>query len=254
MGPLLALGLGLATAGAGPRNPVEPPSPELTGVWAEKQVLTGTTDLPVVGEIVAINRTLLRVEVKQEGRRIDRVETVCAIDSRSSIGAVKTVLPPAFLKAVSGLRRRGTLSVRGGTWRLKTAKALGVYGAKLKQPAGDPLPEEDDDERLVDDDGDGHPGVTIRLEGPISGDLYMVERDWSVLLGVLVGGNTDHVKGRLVWGSEQSVVDSTNPLLTGPRSLAPHRDSRRSSFEMRKVAPKTTCEDIIAKAGSLFGQ
>ena len=225
--------------------------PALGGVWAERQVMTGTPSLPLVGEIVSVSRTLLRVEVKQTGEKISRVEQICSIDSATSLAAIRTVIPPAFREAVSGLKRSGTLSEREGTWRLKTSKAMAVHGAKLKRPAADALPTDEDDPRLVDADRDGHPGLTISIEGAVSGSLYLVERDWSVLLGVLTA--PDRVEGRLIWGSEQSVVDATNPLLTGPRSLEPHPDSKRSTFVMRRVEAKTTCADILAQSAALFG-
>ena len=48
---------------------------------------------------------------------------------------------------------------------LKSSEGVLVLGAALTDPAGDALPIEDDDPRLVDLDEDGRPGVTIRLGG-----------------------------------------------------------------------------------------
>jgi hypothetical protein len=93
-----------------------------------------------------------------------------------------------------------------------------VVGAKLRR-SNDPLPSDPDDPRVFDQDGDGNPGVTIRVEGIVSGDMYIVQRSWTRLEGALLGDGS--FGGRLFFGNAQVVLDSTSPFLGDPPSSRP---------------------------------
>lgn len=155
------------------------------------------------------------------------------------------------LEAVSGQVRSARLSRDArGRVRFDARRHVAVHGARLASPRVDELPVDADDPRIVDPNGDGKPGLTVRVEGLIEGALYVVQRGWTVLSGSVDG--SDRIRGRVRWGSEQVVVDATHILLTDPPSTRPHRNGRLSYFEMGRVSPETDCGQLLRLGDRIF--
>src|SRR5690606_14696021 len=75
----------------------------------------------------------------------------------------------------------------GAAWRY--AADLGFEHVGYRANGRDePLPRDAADPRVVDADGDGHPGATLRLTiaGLADGELYVVQRGHSTLAGRVV--------------------------------------------------------------------
>jgi hypothetical protein len=127
-----------------------------------------------------------------------------------------------------------------------------VSGVKLKNPLTDKLPDDEDDPRILDADRDGHPGLTVQVRGLIDGDLYVVQRDTSEMTGELSADQT-RISGTMRWRVQQAVLDATSVFLTGdPPDSKQHRDPKRSTFQMARVAPGASCAALIAQRKQLF--
>jgi hypothetical protein len=257
--PLLILSLGAPALAQDPPSvitaaaPVAPVRPDITGRWAQLQRTTALADVRFVGDVVTTTTALLLVDIRDagEGQLVLR-ETVCAIDITSTADSVTMRIPPAFQHAVSGRERPVRLEQDGPGWRYVQPTKTEVSGAKLKDPARDKLPKDEDDPRVFDMDRDGKPGLTVQVRGLINGDIYVVQRDTSELTGALEVGN-QRIRGLITWRAEQTVLDATSIFLSGdPPASSQHPDKRRSSFQMVRVQPGASCADVVANKKRLF--
>ena len=224
--------------------------PDMTGRWAQMQYTTSISEIPIVGDVTGVTTSLLLLEVTQDGGAVAIKETVCDITITTTAKRVETIIPRAFQKAASGTTRKATLSrgtdgVIGFVEKPKTV----VLGAKLKKRS-DALPEEPDDERVLDADGDGHPGLTVKVKGLIDGDIYVVQRGWNKLTGAM--SDEDSIFGSITWSSEQTVLDASSFMLKSNPTSKPDSSAKKNYFKMKRVDDAMSCKQLREKASSLF--
>ena len=201
--------------------------------------------VPVLADIVATTRALSIQKLELRGDRLVGEGRLCDLSVESSSDLVKTELPEAFRRALPPPRTDARLELRGGRIFFRQAAQTLVLGAKLSSP-GEALPTRVDDTRVVDSDRDGHPGVTVRVSGFVSGDIRLVQRSTSRLSGASVDGG---FHGRVEFQNDQVVLDATNPLLkNGPTSEA---DFARSFFRLEKIPNDATCDEARRRARSM---
>ena len=172
----------------------------------------------------------------------------CDVSIEGEAAGVSPVIPDALVNSLP-------ITERGGTFvdgNLVLPTIYEVRGAQnFDDLRNDPLPEDAEDPRVYDQDGDGNPGITVSVEGFISGDIYLVQRSSNAL----VGSQTDdgRVEGRVTWSDEQSVLGASNELLVTlqPQS-EPNSDPDASFFEMVSVESTVDCATIASLASSLF--
>ena len=222
--------------------------PDLSGRWAQLLTTTSLTDLPVLGSITTRTTSLLLLEVDQDGERLDISQSVCDIKLSSDIKRVRTVVPRGFMRAASQ-RRAGRVWRDGTTVRYELPPNIVVLGAKLENTERDRLPTDHADSRVRDADADGKPGLTIRVEGLLDGELYVVQRGWNHLTGEVFG---DHIDGHVRWASEQSVIESTSVLLGDSPTSRSTGARSQNFFKSRRVRADTTCSALRKQARSLF--
>jgi hypothetical protein len=225
--------------------------PNLAGSWAQLQVTTSVVDVPMAGPSEAELRTLALLEVSQVDDQLRIRETVCGLESDGPSRMIDTEYPPAFSAALSGRERQARLRYQDGRWRYEEPRTYRCTGASLRDPAHDTLPIEPLDPRVGDPDADGKPGVTVRVRGWVEGEVYLVQKGWSELSGVV--RNPRQIEGQVAWASEQRVLDATSRMLTKTPAVQPHPSQTRSYFRMARVPRKATCADLLPRAHRLFG-
>lgn len=243
--------LALTTADA-PDVPSRPDWPRLEGRWAFVQVTAAVTNAPIVGRLTSETRAVGVLDLDQQGPELEMTEEICALRTSSPTPVVHTKYPEAFLSALSGNSRRARL-VRDaqGNVLFRQPKTWDAKGMRLDDVASEQLPERGTDPRVFDADGDGQPGLTVRVEGLVNGDVRVVTRGWTVLEGRV--GSADRIDGLVRWDAEQQVLEATNPLLSSRPSTAPHPDGSRSWFRMVRVSSDTGCSEVRAQGDALFG-
>lgn len=223
---------------------------DYAGTWAQLRVQTTRADVPLLGETKVVNTWVLRVTATADGRALSMTAEACELTHDTGSSVMRTEFPLEAVRRQGGLRSRATLREEEGELKFFQARHYLVFGAELADPAGDELPTELLDERIVDAEGDGNPGVTLKLSGVLNGAIYMVVRSWLTLRGVASGG--DRIDGSIEWGEDRTVLDATSPLLTSlPTSRA---DNAGSYFRMTRVDPSTTCAQILARRDELFAR
>ncbi|AHC13987.1 hypothetical protein [Salinispira pacifica] len=135
-------------------------------------------------------------------------------------GGVETSFDPSAVQAIKPRNSRVELYVEDGLWRMyrpETPVLLGVQGdpdISLEQNIQAGRAAGLSDERLFpDDDGDGNPGVTVKLKiaGIIHGELYIARREiyrnhLTLHPGGIISGHVEDL-------SEQYVIDANMKIL-----------------------------------------
>lgn len=232
----------------------ESPPFDLTGTWAVMQVTSDIVAYPFVGPKTRTTTLILLVEMAQEGESVTVRETHCLADINDGTSMVTTEIPEAFLRSLGTVERTATLTPASEGWRFSLPWPTAVYGARLSNPATDPLPLVPDDPRVFDQDGDGQPGITVRVRilGLISGEVYAVQRLSKLLEGRVITPNL--VRGLISWSNEQMTVGASNPFLKTDSQAVIDPVKERSYFVGIRVPPGTTCENLTANWRALFGR
>lgn len=143
-----------------------------------------------------------------------------------------------------------TLAKVGSAYHWRT----GVFDAAVgwaRTDHGEAIPTAASDQRVVDADGDGHPGVSIRVGGLLNTEIYVAQRQRFALEGDateaarMVASNVDT--------SEQVVLGSASLLLTGVDiAVRKDVDSSDDVAVLVRTADRLSCDDLRAQAGTLF--
>jgi hypothetical protein len=220
------------------------------GTWAQIQRSATVTDSPLGGGTfdTLVHSLHLVVITEESDGTLMAHHSMCAIQSESDFAQTEIIIPAAYINSLEPYSREVTVnwSTKEFTGELVTE----VKGCTLANPEDDDLPTSDSDLRVNDQDGDGHPGMTIQVSGLINGDLYVVERNWTQLEGILI--NEDRVEGLLSWDVEQNKLGSSTPLLSMDIATWVDPDPNKSTFEMVRVDDGDDCVALKAAFSPLF--
>lgn len=230
--------------------------PDLSGRWAMMQIYPQTAVLPFAGEVLRSSTVLQLVDVEQDGTILTLRDTYCATKIDDGTPLVETMIPTEFMVSLRPTLRTATLhrSVdETPQWRFVQPPYTEVRGAELDRPEMDPLPDDADDPRVFDQDGDGKPGLTVRVRilGIVEGKTFIVQRVRYALDGRVV--SNDAVDGTVSWSDEQSVLGATTPLLLVDTDSAPDPDPAGHVFMMRRVDNGMTCDGLLETWRHIFG-
>lgn len=228
-------------------EPSVTPAPELTGRWGLRTIASRYA--PATGLTPAFHtRTIsvLLVDQLQTDTEIRLDARYCAQHAEDPAAPAHVVIPESYASSLAPFTRLGTYAADlTGTTMLRLPPFVEVVGAELDDPAATPLPTTAEDPSVIDQDGDDLPGVTIKLSGLVSGDLYVVQRQTSELVGIAVG--PDRLEGRYDFTTEQNVLDanpSTLKLLAAQTAVA-DPEPCTSTFVMVRLPAQTTCEELL---------
>ncbi len=215
-------------------------APNISGTWAKVMETTSLSKIPVMGEVESTSRLYSLVRVEQSGDAVTLRNEACWVRIDGPTDKFRTIVPQAMVDVIGPKKRKATFDGR----RLQARRTVDVLGARLDQPWSDPLPTEVDAETVLDQDGDGHPGVTVRIVGVVDGEIRVVQRTWNSFDGTLAPSG-DRIRGRVDWKAQQEVLDATSRFLTSSPRSRPHPDPDKSTFDMVRVPGSTTCKNVI---------
>lgn len=206
------------------------------------QVYPQIAVLPFAGEVTRTSYVVQLVEIAQDGLTLRMTDSYCLTFVDDGTPLVTTEIPTGFMAALRPRTRMATLSETGGQVAFVQQPYLEVRGAVLENPETDDLPVDPEDPRVVDQDDDGNPGMTVSVKilGIIEGQTYVVQRVRYVLSGVVVA--PDRIEGVIDWSDEQVVIEATNPLLKVDTIGYPDPDPTRHIFVMIRMQESWTCE------------
>jgi hypothetical protein len=182
---------------------------DLSGTWVARVQGAQTVNAAAVGKLQTESVFYVLLTIAQtgtaltlDGRYCDRVER----DQSKPLVPV-VVIPDAWAHTEKPVHRTGSFAPGPEGYPIMSLlPAAEVAGAVLVDPTADPLPTVVDD-RVFDEDNDGHPGITIRLTGAsIFGQLFSVQRQITSVEAIAIAA--DRLVGRLAFKSEQNVLAS----------------------------------------------
>jgi len=219
---------------------------DLSGTWVAR--LAGSQHVRALGtDLYPMSVGYILVTISQsgtaivaDGRYCDRIEK----DPPGSL--VPVVIPDKWAHTEKPVHRTGTFVAGSDGVPLFTLDpSVEVAGAVLADP-NDPLPTKPTDLTVIDEDNDGHPGITIDTAGIAPGSMYSVQRQTTSAVGIPVAA--DRIEGVLSYLSSQVVLESDPASLAtlyAAGTTLPDLTACDSTFAMVKVedAPVTGSAD-----------
>ena len=222
------------------------------GQYASRQVMTSRTKPGPRSRPVPVRTIALAVhEVTRDGGEVVVGTRFCAV-RQDAIGRVRTVLDSAFVDALPAWQSHA--KIEGiGPWHVRIEEHAAVVGAELKDPGLDPLPDDADDPRVTDPDRDGQPGVTVRVEGLVSGEVYVVQRMIRGLDGRLE--RDGRMTGNVLGTNDQRTLGASNLVLRAfTPTFVPDPTPDRNTFTWAPIESHEGCADIAAEEDRILGR
>ena len=218
--------------------------PDLAGTWVMVQVYPQIAVLPLAGEVPRSSTVVQFVDVAQDGETLTMRDRYCFTLVEDGTPLVRTEIPDAFMASLVPTPRTAALRATEEGIAFEAENYVEVRGATLASPLADPLPTDPLDPRVIDQDGDGQPGMTVRVTvlAIVEGETYIVQRVQYRLTGWVLG--PDRIEGRIEWTDEQVVLAATNPLLEVDTIGRHDPDPAAHRFVMVRVDPEWTCDTL----------
>jgi hypothetical protein len=209
--------------------------------------------VPMVGVSTQTSYVVQFVDVEQDDLSLDMSDRYCFSIIVESSPLATTEIPDAFMRSLRPDPREGVLQDEDGSLTFRQAWHLEIRGAVLDNPETDELPVDPEDPRVVDQDGDGFPGMTVNVNllGIMKEQMYVVQRVQYELDGVVI--SSDRIEGLIRWTDEQVVVAATNPMLMAGTDSKPDPDPDKHVFVMLRAQEGWTCEWLRDHWREVFG-
>lgn len=226
---------------------VAPVGAELVGRWAH---------FDVVAYEDGVLKTLIisygfNDFTEVDGRIVDQA-SFCFAEQRTD-QPIETSLSDAATQAIKPPSIPLDIEIVDGRLVVRRSATPTPVGIRLDDPANESLPTDPTDPRIVDDDGDGKPGitVTIRVTDSLVGELYIARREIFAWTAELV--DPDLLEGTVDDDSEQLVIGASDPMFEGAGSgWVQHPDPAKSPIILRRVDESWDCARLEAERATLF--
>ncbi|MFZ9627850.1 MAG: hypothetical protein ACO3C1_00700 [Ilumatobacteraceae bacterium] len=237
-----------ATATAAPSSTTNTPDAgDLVGRWAHFDVVAYEGD----GMKTLIISYGFNDFTVVDGRLVDTA-SFCFAEQRTD-QPIETSLSDAATQAIRPPATPVEVDIVDGQLHIRRPASPTPVGIRLDDPSTESLPADPDDPRIVDDDGDGKPGitVTIRVGDGLTGELYLARREIFAWEAFLV--DTDTITGTVTDTSEQLVLGASDPIFaTAGSGWVQLSDLSRSPLVLRRVDPTWDCARLALEADTLF--
>ena len=220
---------------------------ELVGRWAHYDVVAYEDDTL---KTLIISYGFNDFEMV-DGQLIDQA-SFCFSEQRTD-QPIETSLSDAATQAIKPPPTPVEVDVVDGVLRVQRAPTPTPVGIRLDDPANELLPTDPNDPRVVDDDNDGNPGitVTIRVSDELTGELYIARREIFAYEAFLT--EPDLLIGTVTDDSEQLVIGASDPIFaSSPANWEQYPDLSKSPIILRRVDADWDCDRLAAQRDALF--
>ncbi len=231
--------------------PVTEPEPvlgaELVGRWAHYDVVAYEDD--VLKTLIISYGFNDFTEV--DGQIVDQ-SSFCFSEQRTD-QPIQTSLSDAATQAIQPPPAVLEIDTVDGVLRARRPPTPTPVGIELEDPFNERLPTDPNDPRIVDDDGDGNPGLTVTIEvtPEFIGELYIARREIFSFEAFLT--EPDLLTGQVTDESEQLVIGASDPVFSdSPANWAQYSDLSKSPIILRRVDETWDCERLAAERDDLF--
>ena len=152
-------------------DPLPPAAGDVSGTWglftkyfSNAQGVSGSQ----------ISRSYYLQEYTQNDEDLTVTETLCNIEIDAPDAGTSIRLGPGFAAAQPPTTRAGTIIAGIDSYGFHLDLNYIARGVDLADLENEELPTDPADPRVLDADGDGSPGLTLLLDGVLSGQLFEV--------------------------------------------------------------------------------
>ena len=213
--------------------------------YAIQMVQSYFADVPILGQLRFSLQSVRRARFVRSGSGWELRVRICALALSTTTEVVRTIFPDAFVRSLPEQTRPVRFVRLGSGVGFCAPRQLEIRGAALADAENDPLPRTIEDARLVDQDGDLRPGLTVRVSGLVNGEIYVVQKDWNQLEGELQPTKgRPGLQGSVAWETVQVILGADNPILARQQVTSPDPESASNHFTFVPVDPGATCDDL----------
>jgi hypothetical protein len=220
---------------------------ELVGRWAHYDVVAYEDD--VLKTLIISYGFNDFTEV--DGQIVDQA-SFCFSEQRTD-QPIRTSLSDAATQAISPPPAPLEVDVVDGVLRVRRSATPTPVGIRLDDPFNESLPTDPNDPRVVDDDGDGKPGLTVTIEvtPELIGELYIARREIFAYEAFLTA--PDVLTGVVTDNSEQLVIGASDPIFaSSPANWDQYSDLTKSPIILKRVDADWDCARLAAERDDLF--
>jgi hypothetical protein len=264
--PVDGCGMDAGTIDAGPvvipQDPLE--NWDTTGEGPLSGIFAVETTIQARVAVKVELKQLYRLRIVQKGTDLHEKTTLCSFKLPSVPGTATLIIPPTLqdlLNSKATENEGNYLSsdaVLNATWT--PPQFLVTAGVKLQNPATDLLPTDPLSPEVIDEDNDGHPGVTLKADVLSCSSeqlLYVAMRITGSLLGTVI--TPDLMTGKLTAHLDESILDYSDPCLSAARQLhieiypgSPFRAQKTTSAQDLNHDGNVSCPEINLTASQIF--
>ncbi len=206
-----------------------------------------STRTPMKTMIVSYGFTDFRIE----NGRLLQIDRFCHAEQKLNQRKVTVTFSDEATQAIEPRVQEVDLRFEGGQWvvvRPESPTLLGITGDPSL-----PLSTDREDPSIIDADGDGNPGVTVRLKmgNLLDGELYITRRE--IYSDYLVLNSDGNLYGYVKDNSEQFVIGASHRILAQQSNSVQNPDPRMNPVILIRVSDDLdTCEELMQSRDLLF--
>jgi len=239
-----------------PGKPVVASVTDLSGTWVARVGAAQIVNAPIVGVMRNVYVLTMLVDITQTGTAIVVNGRNCDRLQVNEPGAVAPVLiPQIWARTETPVHRTGTFAVGPQGYPIFHLDAATEVIGAVPSAATACLPTSAADPRVIDQDNDGKPGITVALNGlSLSGTLCAVQTQTTAANAIAV--SADRVEGDLHFFAQQNVLESdpaTLGQLYGMGTTGPDPILCNSSFVMVRIAGAQAVDGGASADGGAAG-
>ncbi|MEZ4392422.1 MAG: hypothetical protein R3A48_15140 [Polyangiales bacterium] len=223
----------------------------LIGTWATRTRTLTEQTVPVLGTVRTTSRAYAIAVFARAGSTVTVTERACrVVFDRSSLGT--TSISDRAVQALAPATAPIAFAQVGGAWRWSRAARSVAVGWRPSMNADEALPATRTDPRVVDSDGDGNPGVSVRIMNLLAnGSVYVVQRQRSALSGDQASDRTPRAVNDPSGSTQRTIGASTNLLAQDIPSRVDTAPTN-NGVTFARLAPDADCAAVIARLPMLF--
>lgn len=215
------------------------------GKYRLEMIMASTTRIPFFGSSKSASKSVSLVEIRREGNELIQNHQVCDFRVLEDSKLIKMIFPEKFIAALASHTYPIQIEKQSQGWRYRADLGVERIGYRSNSTE-DKLPAKIDDPAVFDWDNDGHPGATLQLSIPLlpSGELYIVQRGQSILIGDIL--EPGKVEGKIqVQSFAQRVLGAQPNFLAKSPDIEP--DPNESRFRLTAISAAATCAALREK-------
>jgi len=186
-----------------------------------------------------------------EGDALIERDRFCHAEHKMSFKTVRTVFSDEATQAIIPKDKAVDLFLEDGQWQITREPTPTLLG--IKGDPNLPLSRNKNDPNIEDSDGDGRPGVTVKIVigGLIKGKIYMTRRE--VFKNMMTVETPDRITGHVIDSSEQFILGANLGILNKPSDPVQHPDPDMNPIVLVRVGDDIqSCDQLMENRDALF--